>query len=252
MMRDVRIAAQHLAQGRHADALPRTASPPRRTGSQRRRGELVASAAIGPEPLVVRSSVSSWWTTTTPSADRWTSSSRPSAPAAIPRSNAAMVFSGPRAHPPRWAKTERTVESKKGTMLNASVMPSWQRLAAQIGPELAASRAVSHLVPLSIPIESPMSNPSAISTLGELRRAVDSGTVPHRSVHEEVRDNLIREAARAASRSSPASSATTTPSSRSWSTRCCRSTTSSCSACAARPRRGCCARWSRCSTSRSR
>ena len=37
-----------------------------------------------------------------------------------------------------------------------------------------------------------MSNPGAISTLGALRRAVDAGTVPHRSVHEEVRDNLIR------------------------------------------------------------
>src|SRR5919106_58022 len=37
-----------------------------------------------------------------------------------------------------------------------------------------------------------MSNPSPISTLGELRRAVDSGAVPHRSVHQEVRDNLIR------------------------------------------------------------
>src|SRR5215210_3504612 len=36
-----------------------------------------------------------------------------------------------------------------------------------------------------------MSNPSTISTLGELRRAVDGGTVPHRSVHQEVRENLI-------------------------------------------------------------
>src|SRR5919108_2729961 len=37
-----------------------------------------------------------------------------------------------------------------------------------------------------------MANPPTISTLGELRRAVDSGAVPHRSVHQEVRDNLIR------------------------------------------------------------
>src|SRR3954471_24959270 len=36
-----------------------------------------------------------------------------------------------------------------------------------------------------------MSNPSVISTLGELRRAVDAGRIPHRSVHEEVRENLI-------------------------------------------------------------
>jgi len=32
----------------------------------------------------------------------------------------------------------------------------------------------------------------AISTLGDLRRAVAGGTVPRRSVHQEVRDNLIR------------------------------------------------------------
>jgi len=36
-----------------------------------------------------------------------------------------------------------------------------------------------------------MSRFSAIPTLGALRQAVDAGTVPHRSVHEEVRDNLI-------------------------------------------------------------
>src|SRR5687768_3398364 len=34
-----------------------------------------------------------------------------------------------------------------------------------------------------------MSRPA---TLGELRRAVEGGTVAHRSVHEEVRDNLIK------------------------------------------------------------
>src|ERR1041384_5485966 len=32
----------------------------------------------------------------------------------------------------------------------------------------------------------------AISTLGELRRAVEAGTVPRRSVHQEVRENLIQ------------------------------------------------------------
>ena len=36
-----------------------------------------------------------------------------------------------------------------------------------------------------------MSNPNSISTLGELRKAIERGTVPHRSVHQEVRDNLI-------------------------------------------------------------
>ncbi len=37
-----------------------------------------------------------------------------------------------------------------------------------------------------------MSTASTISTLGDLRRAVERGAVPHRSVHEEVRENLIR------------------------------------------------------------
>src|SRR6187399_108852 len=36
-----------------------------------------------------------------------------------------------------------------------------------------------------------MPNPSAISTLGDLRRAIERGEVRHRNVHEEVRDNLI-------------------------------------------------------------
>src|SRR5688572_23231411 len=34
--------------------------------------------------------------------------------------------------------------------------------------------------------------PSPIATLGELRKAVSAGSIPRRSVHEEVRDNLIR------------------------------------------------------------
>jgi magnesium chelatase subunit I len=37
-----------------------------------------------------------------------------------------------------------------------------------------------------------MTNPGAISTLGELRRAIENGTVRRRSVHEEVRENLIQ------------------------------------------------------------
>ena len=37
-----------------------------------------------------------------------------------------------------------------------------------------------------------MSNASAISTVGALRRGVESGAVPRRNVHEEVRQNLIR------------------------------------------------------------
>jgi magnesium chelatase subunit I len=37
-----------------------------------------------------------------------------------------------------------------------------------------------------------MSTPRAISTLGELRTAIEGGQVPHRPVHQEVRDNLIQ------------------------------------------------------------
>jgi magnesium chelatase subunit I len=37
-----------------------------------------------------------------------------------------------------------------------------------------------------------MTNPGAISTLGELRRAIEKGTIRRRSVYEEVRENLIR------------------------------------------------------------
>ena len=37
-----------------------------------------------------------------------------------------------------------------------------------------------------------MSSRGAISTLGDLRRAVDTGAVARRTVHEEVRENLIR------------------------------------------------------------
>src|SRR6185503_4340681 len=36
-----------------------------------------------------------------------------------------------------------------------------------------------------------MINPTAISTVGELRRAIGNGDVKRRSVHEEVRQNLI-------------------------------------------------------------
>src|SRR5215210_369387 len=37
-----------------------------------------------------------------------------------------------------------------------------------------------------------MTNPGAISTLGELRAAIQNGTIRRRSVHEEVRENLIK------------------------------------------------------------
>src|SRR5437868_15524984 len=37
-----------------------------------------------------------------------------------------------------------------------------------------------------------MSKTPAISTVGELRRAVEAGAIARRNVHEEVRQNLIR------------------------------------------------------------
>src|SRR5216110_313633 len=37
-----------------------------------------------------------------------------------------------------------------------------------------------------------MSRPTGISTVGDLRRAVANGNVPRRTVHQEVRDNLIQ------------------------------------------------------------
>ena len=36
-----------------------------------------------------------------------------------------------------------------------------------------------------------MSSPTAVTTLGELRRAIERGAVPRRGIHEEVRQNLI-------------------------------------------------------------
>jgi len=99
---------------------PRKECSPRasryRNPASARASSSAVRAATGPDRSVVRSSVPSWQTTTTPSADRWTSSSRPSAPDAWPLSNAAIVFSGPRAHPPRWAKTRGLDDPKKGTM----------------------------------------------------------------------------------------------------------------------------------------
>ena len=103
----------------------------------------------------------------------------------------------------------------------------------------------------TVSIESRMVR-SQVSTVGELRRAVESGTRPASHGSRRGPRKSHHPAARRRCRSSPASSATTTPSSRSWSTRCCRATTSSCSACAGRRKRGCCARWSRCSTITSR
>jgi magnesium chelatase subunit I len=37
-----------------------------------------------------------------------------------------------------------------------------------------------------------MGKPSGLSTVGDLRRAIAEGSVQHRRVHQEVRENLIR------------------------------------------------------------
>src|SRR5262249_34022948 len=57
----------------------------------------------GPLPVVVRSSVGSWMTTTSPSFERWTSNSMKSAPRASAFRKASRLFSGHSAAPPRWA-----------------------------------------------------------------------------------------------------------------------------------------------------
>ena len=62
---------------------------------------LQAVAATGPWPLVVRSRVWSWMTTSLPSEDRWTSHSIRSQPAAMAERNDRMVFSGCSAGLPR-------------------------------------------------------------------------------------------------------------------------------------------------------
>jgi hypothetical protein len=78
-------------------------------GAERGPASSLASAAADsagrPVPSVVRSTVSSWITTTTPSAVACTSSSRRSAPAARPAVNASSVFSGAVPAAPRCAKS---------------------------------------------------------------------------------------------------------------------------------------------------
>ena len=63
------------------------------------------SPATGPSDRWCDRAVASWITTGRPSAERRTSHSKPSAPAASPRANAGMVFSGPSLAPPRCANT---------------------------------------------------------------------------------------------------------------------------------------------------
>ncbi len=71
-------------------------------------------AETGPLASVVRSSVASWMTTGTPSAERRTSHSKPSAPFAIARVKASAVFSGPIRAPPRCPNTSGRPPAKTG------------------------------------------------------------------------------------------------------------------------------------------
>ena len=78
MTRHVRIALEHVAQRRDADALAGETEIARarrlkRQPASTRASSAAVSAATGPDASVVRSSVASWQTTGTPSADRWTS-----------------------------------------------------------------------------------------------------------------------------------------------------------------------------------
>jgi len=75
-----------------------TRSPANRLPNQDPASRARASASVclatGPDPFVVRSTVSSWMTTMPPSLVVWRSSSRWSAPISMARSKAARVFSG--------------------------------------------------------------------------------------------------------------------------------------------------------------
>jgi hypothetical protein len=73
-------------------------------------------ASTVPGAPVMRSVVSSWKTTTTPSLVRRTSVSIASAPSSAARSKAARVFSGARALPPRCATSQGEGRERKGCM----------------------------------------------------------------------------------------------------------------------------------------
>ena len=91
----------------------------------------------------------------------------------------------------------------------------------------------------------------SISTLGVLRQAVERGEVAHRTVQEEVRENLIQ-ALRGGGPLFPGIIGyddTVVPQ---LVNALFLNTTSFCLAFAVRQRRACCARWSHCSMKRSR
>src|SRR5437667_4355376 len=94
---------------RNGNASPRR----KRWPASARASSPAVNSATAPRRFVVRSSERSWWTTTTASRERRTSSSSPSAPRLSPCSNAASVFSGASAPPPRCANTKRRRAVKK-------------------------------------------------------------------------------------------------------------------------------------------
>jgi hypothetical protein len=72
-----------------------------------------ARSSIRPGRPSIRSRVSSWKATGTPSAVAWTSVSRYVYPAWTARSKAAIEFSSPIAAPPRWANGIGVAASRK-------------------------------------------------------------------------------------------------------------------------------------------
>src|SRR2546430_2503948 len=77
---------------------------------------------MAPLPPVVRSTVGSWHTTSSPSAVAWTSSSRAEAPPARARRMAQRVLEGPSRAPPWWAKA-RTRRSSQGVGPTGQTVP---------------------------------------------------------------------------------------------------------------------------------
>ena len=115
---DVAVRREHVGQRRHADALPAKrvieAAPEVVAGVDARQLGRAERGDAAPGVRRSRSSVASWCTTTTPSRERWTSSSRPSAPSARPRRTPRSCSPGASALPPRCAKTSGRDEAKNG------------------------------------------------------------------------------------------------------------------------------------------
>ena len=120
-----RVAPQHVFQRRHAAG---GAAETDRSGSPRpaARARPRCAPPAGPWPFVVRSRVVSWCTTTTPSRDRWTSNSSPSAPSDIPMVEGENRVLRPQGRPPAMrehlgpAKRQCGVWTRHGVILSPS------------------------------------------------------------------------------------------------------------------------------------